>query len=168
MTAKLVVVGRFAGVYATQGWLKVQSYTDPPKNILSYKPWQIVFPNNKQEEITLAHQKVHGDKIVVQLTGYDDRDIVKRFCNADIAIFHHQLPPLPADECYWVDLEGMRVIDQNNHELGTVSQVLATGANEVLVVEGHKRTLIPYLLGQVILSVDKVTQTITVNWDPDF
>jgi 16S rRNA processing protein RimM len=45
---------------------------------------------------------------------------------------------------------------------------MATGANDVLVVEGEKRHLVPYLPGRFVIDIDTKQRLITVDWDVDF
>jgi 16S rRNA processing protein RimM len=91
----------------------------------------------------------------------------------EIAITRQQLPVLD-EGYYWTDLMGCQVVTQAGVALGQVSQMLETGANDVMVlqqqIEGHEpvERLIPFILGDVILSVDLTGQTITVDWDPEF
>ena len=53
-------------------------------------------------------------------------------------------------------------------DLGTVSHLLATGANDVLVVQGDRERMLPFVQPQFVKAVDFVSRTITVDWDPDF
>jgi 16S rRNA processing protein RimM len=46
--------------------------------------------------------------------------------------------------------------------------VLATGANDVLIVEGERRRLVPFLVEEVVKRVDLGARTIVVEWDPEF
>jgi 16S rRNA processing protein RimM len=52
--------------------------------------------------------------------------------------------------------------------LGTVAYLFETGANDVIVVQGTKEHLIPYVPGHVIKKVDLKNKRIEVDWDPDF
>ena len=72
---------------------------------------------------------------------------------ADIGIHRTQLPALKRGEYYWADLEGLRVVCLDGTELGTVSYLLETGANDVLVLQGDRERLIPYV-ADVIREVD--------------
>ncbi len=164
---KAILVGKIASVHGLQGWLKIVSYTDPPENIVTYRPWQLLI-GQKQEQITPAHTRIQGTRIFAQMPGYSDCDSARRFTGAEIAIYRDQLSPLAADEYYWTDLEGMEVITKDNEVLGVVDYVLATGTNDVLVVKGAKRHLIPFLLDQVILNIDLNTKILRVDWDPNF
>lgn len=53
-------------------------------------------------------------------------------------------------------------------ELGRVSHLFATGANDVLVVRGKRERLLPVIWDRVILGVDLEAGLIRVDWDPDF
>ena len=62
----------------------------------------------------------------------------------------------------------MKVTDQQGVPYGLVTEIMPTGANDVLVVTGEKRYLIPYLPGVYVLKVDDNQRVITVDWDRDF
>ena len=68
----------------------------------------------------------------------------------------------------WADLEGLRVRLEDGRELGTVDRMLATGANDVMIVRGERERLIPFVRGQYVKDVDLAGGTITVDWDPEF
>ena len=83
------------------------------------------------------------------------------------------LPKLKSEEYYWSDLIGLAVKNQQNVDFGNITDVFATGANDVIVVKdvaksdsGQER-LIPYI-AQVILAVDLGAKTMLVDWDSDF
>ena len=52
--------------------------------------------------------------------------------------------------------------------LGVVDHLIATGANDVLVVKGEQEFLVPYITGQVVETVDLEAREIRVDWDPDY
>ena len=62
----------------------------------------------------------------------------------------------------------MQVVTPEGILLGSVSEMLSTGANDVLVVIGEKRHLIPYLPGRSVIEVNDSQRKITVDWDTDF
>jgi 16S rRNA processing protein RimM len=71
-------------------------------------------------------------------------------------------------EFFWVDLQGMEVRTQGGESLGLVDHLFETGANDVMVVVGAARHLIPFLYGSVVRTVDGDQRVITVDWDPEF
>ena len=86
----------------------------------------------------------------------------------NIAIRQEQLPELPQGEYYWSDLEGLKVVTTDGIELGVVSNLIETGANDVLVVKGDKERLIPYIRPDVVTELDIENGIIRVEWDPEF
>jgi 16S rRNA processing protein RimM len=161
-----LIVGRFGAPFGVKGWIKVNSFTDPISNILEYDPWYL-HTRSGYKAVTLEDGHIHGKTIVVKLPQCNDRDIAKTFTHVTIAIDRNQLPELKAGEFYWDDLIGLEVFNQDNVNFGIVKELLATGANDVLVVTGDRERLIPYIK-QVILQVDLKNKKIVVNWDKDF
>ena len=159
-----VLLGRVQGIYGVKGWVKIFSYTEPRKNILDYSPW-LVKLNNQWQEMKIESGRLQGKRVVAKIEGIDDPDAATALLNAEISVPRERLPEPGENEFYWTDLEGMRVIDQGENDLGVVDHIIATGANDVLVVRGEKETLIPFLLETAIKSVDFENGLIRVDWD---
>jgi 16S rRNA processing protein RimM len=160
-----VVVGRVAGVFGVKGWIRVFSYTDPPDNILKYRQWRL---DAGALPVRVKSGAAHGRGVIAQLEGIDDRDVARALIGREIRIGRGQFRPVGADQYYWSDLMGLAVIDTRGVSFGTVVDLMETGANDVLVVEGERRRLVPFLTGTVIRSVDLDARRIEVDWDADF
>jgi len=162
-----VVVGKITGVFGVRGGLKVYSYTEPHANILNYSPWYLATGGAwVKREVRNGHAK--GKGVVAFLTDCTDRDAAAALVHTEISVRQSQLPPAEAGEYYWSDLIGLRVVTVNSVALGRVTQLFETGANDVLVVQGERERLIPYLPEQVVREVSVVRGEIVVDWDPDF
>jgi len=165
--ANPVVVGRISALYGVRGWVKVFSHTDPRDNILHYQPW-LVNINGAWQTLEHVEGRIHQQGIVARLDGYDDRDAASTLLGCDIAVRPEQLAVLAPGEYYWSELIGLKVITTEGVELGVVEKLLETGSNDVLVVQGERERLIPYLPDQVVMKVDKERGRIEVDWDPEF
>lgn len=165
--ASWVVIGRFGRPHGIKGFVTVHSFTEPRDNILRYTDWH-VFLNNTWQPVKLLCVEAQNKAIIAQIEGFPERELVARFTNAEIAVQREQLAELEPGEYYWHQLIGMNVINQKGESFGSVIEVMPTGANDVLVVQGEKRYLIPYLPGQFIIKIDDSQQLITVDWDLDF
>ncbi len=165
--ANPVVVGRIAALYGVRGWVKVFSHTDPRDNILHYQPW-LVKINGAWHTLEHVEGRIHQQGIVARLDGYDDRDAASTLLGCDIAVRPEQLAVLAPGEYYWSELIGLDVVTTEGLPLGVVEKLLETGSNDVLVVQGERERLIPYLPGQVVMKVDKEQGRIEVDWDPEF
>lgn len=162
-----IVIARFGRPHGIKGFVTVHSFTEPRDNVLKYANWH-AFINNKWQPIKLLRAEVQNKAIIAQIEGYPERELVTRLTNIEIAVQQAQLEELKPGEYYWHQLVGMNVINREGELFGKVIEIIPTGANDVLVVEGNKRHLIPYLLGKFILNIDINQQLITVDWDMDF
>jgi 16S rRNA processing protein RimM len=162
-----VTVGRVVGVFGVRGWVKVQSYTTPRDNLLHYRPWFIVRSDVFFERTLLAGQP-HGKGLIALLAGCTDPTSAQPLIGCEIAVLREAFQPLEEGEFYWADLIALQVVTLQGVELGKVDHLMETGANDVLVVQGERERLIPYLPGQVICEVDLTNGRLIVDWDPEF
>ena len=163
---KWVILGRVSGVFGIKGWLKVQSYTDPRDNIAEFAVWALRM-NGVDRVFEVEDAQGHAGNVVAKLRGLDDRDRARDWVGAEIVIEREQLPALEANEFYWTDLEGLEVRTTAGEVLGTVDHLLATGANDVLVLGGAQGVLIPFVVGSVVKEVDLRGGVIVVDWSPE-
>lgn len=177
MRDHLLAVGRITGVYGVKGWLRVHSETHPADNIFTYQPWLVRRDQSRADMQTLRviEFREHGKGYVVRLEGVEDRSRAETYSHATIYVDKHQLPTLPVEEFYWHELEGMEVFADTDGKailLGKVAQMMATGANDVMVVRGcegspdERERLIPWL-AHVVAKVDMAQGRIDVIWHPD-
>jgi len=144
----------------------VFSYTQPREAILDYDRWYL---NRKGEwhSTAVLDGKRHGKSVIAQLEGVDDRDRAAVLMECDIAVDREELPEPGQGSYYWADLEGLKVVHRDGTELGRVAYLMETGANDVLVTEGDKERLIPFIADSIILDVDFDEGVIRVDWEWD-
>ena len=171
---KSVIVGRLGAVYGIKGWLKVNSFTDNPESIFDYTPW-FILNRGEWREVQLTSWKRHNNGLICKLDGVDTREDAQALTGVDIAVLSDLLPALPQGEYYWRDLIGCTVVTTKGYQLGTVSELMETGSNDVLVVQANlndafsmKERLIPFIDEQVIKHIDITARLIEVDWDPGF
>jgi 16S rRNA processing protein RimM len=166
MPADVIVIGRIAGLFGVKGWVKVYSYSRPREAILEHNIWQLKLVSGWRK-FEVAEGRMQGAGVIARLEEITDRNVAAALVGADIAIERSQLAPLKQGEHYWADLEGLKVVNLGGVELGTVSHLIETGANDVMVVQGERERLIPYI-ADVIREVDVPRGVIRVDWDEDF
>lgn len=164
---EVVPMGRVVGLFGVKGWVKIHSYTRPREAILKYRSWRLKLAGDWRP-FELAEGRTQGRGVVARLEGIEDRDAASTMVGADIAVERAHLPKLAPGEYYWAELEGLKVVNLEGVELGTVSHLLETGgANDVLVVVGARERLVPFT-AQAIREVDLERGTIRVDWDSEF
>jgi 16S rRNA processing protein RimM len=163
-----VVVGRIGGAHGVTGAVRVTSFTVPPDNILSYRPW-LVGDAERYREVRVVGAREHGQGFVVRLEGVEDRDQAQVLSGRLVAVPREALPePAADDEYYWEDLLGLEVTEVGGRRLGVVRRLMETGAHDVLVIagEGGGETLIPFA-APFVLEVDLEQGRLWVDWPGD-
>ena len=158
-----IFVGQVSGVYGINGWIKVNSYTRPPENLFLYPTWHLSSHGDWQVFRLINHRR-HGKGYIVQLAGIEDRDTAAQYLNTEIGIERSQLPALPPGEYYWQDLLNTQVVNLEGKTLGYITEIWETGANDVLVIDGDERYLIPFVRDVYIKGVDLDEKIIRVDW----
>ncbi|MHB1942540.1 MAG: ribosome maturation factor RimM [Acidiferrobacteraceae bacterium] len=146
-----VRVGRVVGIFGLEGWVKVESYTRHREDLLAYRRWQLRLKE-----------------------GWVDVHVTESRVGVDIGVDWQDLPPRQPGEFYWAELQGLKVVDRDGVELGTVSHLIETGANDVLVVaragmaaEAVQQTLLIPYIRSAIEAVDLDAGLIRVDWEAD-
>lgn len=171
----MVVMGRIIGPFGVSGWVKVFPYTEYVDGLLDYPVWWIGKGDGDWREVNVAGSEVHGSILTAALEHCDDRTAATRLKGMQVAVPRSRLPALSKsgkDGYYWSDLIGLEVVNLQNEELGKVTGLIETGANDVLQVqspvkEGGGERLIPFI-SQVIISVDLGAGRIIVDWGMDY
>ena len=165
---KFILLGKIVGVHGVRGELKLESYTEPRVQIFSYRPW-LMRSVAGEKIIDDCRGRAQGKGLVAELPGVADRDAAAALVGTEIWVARSALPAPKPGEYYWSDLEGLEVVTTAGVTLGRVSHLVATGANDVLVVKDAERErLIPFLVGQYVTNVDLDAGRMTVDWDPEF
>jgi 16S rRNA processing protein RimM len=162
---KVVQLGHISGIHGIRGWVKIYSLTDPREAIFEYQPWLL---GESREETRIVQGKKHGKHLIALLENVNDREQAQSMLNRQIVVYRDQIPQLREDEFYWTDLLGLSVRLGDGTELGTIEKMLATGAHDVMVVQGDRERLIPFVQQQYVKSVNLDDGIVLVDWDPDF
>ena len=162
----IAVVARVRGAFGVKGWVHVQSFTEPPENVLSYPLyWQI---ENEWRPLELEFKK-HKDGFVAKLAHIDQREEAQslngRLLGADSADFDR----FSDDEVLWQDLIGLRVSNTKGFEFGVVQSLTETGHHDVLVIKASngEETLIPFA-EQYIEELSIQDGRLVVAWGEDW
>lgn len=166
-TQGFVALGRIAGVHGINGWLKIYSYTEPRENIVGFDRWILVHEGERRD-VEVEGGRRQAASVLAKIRGVDGRDEAASLVGAEIEVERKALPPCDPGEYYWADLEGLEVVNEQGEPLGRVHHMIATGANDVIVLDGVPGRLIPFVSGQVVKNVDIAAGLIVVDWDLSF
>src|SRR5215208_5961820 len=131
----LIVMGYISGAFGIKGWVKLQPFTEEPDSLLDYPEWWLEGEGG-WKRYSVEEVEVHGPEVAARIEGCEDRDQAARYRGRQVAVPREAFPETGENEYYWADLIGLKVVNEAGEDLGTVSRVIETGANDVLVVDG--------------------------------
>lgn len=161
----IVRLGRILGAHGIRGWVKVRSDTEPPEAVLRYQPWLV---GENLRTLVVREASESGGGLRVALEGVTDRTAAEALSGMDIAVLRGQLPEPPENQYYWTDLIGCVVTTVEGALLGEVTEMIETGANDVMRIDGDRERLVPFVPGRYVRHVDLDNRRIEVAWDPEF
>jgi 16S rRNA processing protein RimM len=162
----LVCVGYVSAVQGVDGKVRVFSRTSPRENILSYSPW-LMDKEGELEEVIVSGKR-QGQLVVASIDGITNRDQAEALIGNNLYIKPDQLPELNSDDYYWSELIGMRVDSIDGETLGEIIDMMETGADDVMVVEGDQKHLIPFVLNDLVKLVNRKERSVLVDWKSDY
>jgi 16S rRNA processing protein RimM len=184
--ADAVEVGRILDAWGVQGGLRVQPFSGDPQALFSSRRWFLRPPEaaaappkapsaGAPRLLRISGAREQGDVIVASSRDLTDRNAAEALRGWRIFVSRGSFPSTAEDEYYWVDLIGLEVVNREGASLGTVADLLDTGAHSVLRVTQaapgepvrEAERLIPF----VAAYVDEVSlerRRITVDWGLDY
>ena len=164
-----ILVGRVVGAFGVRGEVKLESWTEPRSAIFGYRPWILRDARGVERELMGVRGRQVGKGLSAEIPGVEDRDAAEAMRGTEVWVPRSALPKAAEGEFYWIDLEGLEVVNTEGRAMGRVSHLFATGANDVLVArDGDREWMIPFVRPQFVTDIDTAAGRITVDWDPDF
>lgn len=159
-----VVMGKLRKPHGIRGEMVMTVLTDFPDLL---DPGQEVFVGEDYQPLTVRSVRWHRDDILIAFEEYEDRDLVGVHRNRLLFLAVEELPELPEEEYFFHEMIGLKVVTDTGRELGTLAEILDTGANDVYVVqqEGKGDILLP-ATEEVILEIDLEENKMTVHLLP--
>jgi len=156
-------IGKIVNTHGLKGDLRVFPTTD---NVQRFDVLRSVHIRDKNgvREIGVERVRYQKNLVILKLAGVDDIAQAETLRGGELIVSRADAVPLDDNEYYWKDLLDMAVVTLDGEALGTLTDILATGANDVYVVsnsETGEEILIP-AIRQCILKVDNDARQITV------
>ncbi|MFZ2302845.1 MAG: ribosome maturation factor RimM [Gallionella sp.] len=164
----MVIMGRVVSAHGIRGLVKIQPFTEYVDSLLDYRTWWIGREQGPWREVEVGQREAHDKTLVAQLPDCPDRTAAEKLKGLLIAVPRSSLPKQDKDEYYWSDLIGLAVVNEAGVTLGTVTNLLETGANDVLSVRGDGGEILIPFVATAIKQVDLENKTIRVDWALDY
>lgn len=140
----LLQVGVITTVHGVRGEVKVFPTTDDPARFKKLK--NVILDTGKmKKELEITGVKFFKNMVILKFKGLDNRNDVENFRQAKLLVTRENAVELGEDEYFIADLIGLSAFSDEGEELGQVTDVLQTGANDVYVIscEGQADLLVP-------------------------
>jgi 16S rRNA processing protein RimM len=161
--SRRIEVGRLGAAHGVRGWLRVQSFTDPPQRLFEWKRWWL----QSGSEVTVLEARPQGNGWVARLEGIEERDAASRLTGQLLLVDRDELPATTGREHYRDDLVGFEAKNVEGALLGVVDHFFDTPGNAVMVIRGTREYLVP-MSAQHLRSVDPQARRVVVDWPEDF
>jgi 16S rRNA processing protein RimM len=156
-----LAVAKVRRPFGVKGELLLEILTDFPKRLMQQEH---LYAGEEKTSYGVESIRRHGKQLLLRLEGIADRDAAERLRDGILFSRLDDLPPLPEGVYYLHQIEGLAVFTEDGESLGTVREILKTGANDVYVVRGEKGEIllpaIPQVIREVVLEEKRMVVTL--------
>lgn len=159
-------VGKIVNTHGVQGEVRVISQTDFPDERYQVGETLYLFreDDKKPTKLTVMNHRKHKNFDLLSFEGIYNINLAEALRDGVLKISENQLTDLEENEFYYHEIIGLKVFDEQNQELGEITEILSPGANDVWVVKrkGKKDALIPYI-ESVVKKIDLENERVDVE-----
>ena len=150
---RFIAIGRITRPHGVRGELLVEVLTDFPERFNSI---ELVYLGDagKAEARQVRAARWHKDRVLLTLEGCKDRTTAEQLRGLLVQIPIEEAMLLPEDEYYPHQLVGLDVLTVEGEELGSISDIIFTNANEIYVVTGPRGQILLPAIADVVKQVD--------------
>lgn len=162
-----VTIGKIVAPHGVRGDVRVIPLTDFPDRFSKLKDVLL----DDGQILTVQQAKFHKQFVLLKFSGVDDMNAAEKLRGKKIQVRREDAAVLPEGNYYIFDIIGLKVYTADDEYLGTVTDVLQTGSNDVYVTERPEEDqplLIP-ALKKVVSNIDikagRMTVKLQEEWD---
>ncbi len=161
-----VVIGRAGAPHGVRGELRIFPLTDYPER---FQGMERVYVG--EDLLPITGVRYQNEKILLRFAGFDSREKAAALTGRFLSVDRAEAVPLAEGEYYTFDIIGLAVSDEAGQDLGTVTEVIQTGSNDVYVVSKKgqaAQTLVPALksvVREIDLAGGRMVVALPEVWD---
>ncbi len=156
--SKLIAIGRAVKPFGIKGEVKISPFTE---SFDAFKNSAVLVFG--ESPFKVSRIRIHKRAVLASLEGVDTPEEAKQLSGRLVKTEAKNLPPKEEDEYYWFELIGMRVSTTDGEDLGEITHITPTGANDVLHVTGARGEILLPMIDQVVVSVDAESNSMVVD-----
>ncbi len=158
----ILEAGRIVKTCGLKGRMKVLSYLES-NDILQSLDEVSIRRGLDVRTFKLKDIRISEKCFFLDIEGVSDLESAKTFVGCEVLIPADQLAELPEDEYYWRDIIGLEVFTEDDHFIGKIESIFATGSNDVYVCTGGEREVLLPALADVVRKIDLVQGRMVVR-----
>ena len=173
MSNEQIAIGKIVTTHGIKGEVKVFPLTDFIDRFYDTETVMVEHPSGRKQRMTLESVRIHRKMVMIKFAEIPDTNAALAWVHSLLTVSKEELVPLPEGQYYVFDIIGLEVWTDDGELLGTVTDVLKPGANDVYVVrltpEVRERSseksgdlLLP-VIDDVIKETDLAAKRITVH-----
>jgi 16S rRNA processing protein RimM len=157
-------VGKVRRPHGVHGEVVAEIYTDFPDRL---NPNKAIFIGEKHVKLVITSKRPHNEGLLLGFEGVTNPEQAGRYRNQVLSIAASEASELPHGAFYFHELLSLKVVDEVGNILGSLTEILETGANDVYVVthSSGRELLIP-AIPEVVVDVDLEGKTMKVHLLP--
>jgi 16S rRNA processing protein RimM len=168
MSEKWFAVGKVVNTHGIRGELKILSQTDfaDVRFAAGSKLLMLNEESGAKLEVKVISARENKNVYILKLEGFTDINQVEKYKGWVLKVSEANLVDLDEGEYYYHEIIGSRVVTEEGEELGTISEILSPGANDVWVVDrpkGSGKQLLLPVIDDVLISVNTKEKIVTVR-----
>jgi len=161
-----LLIGEVLRPHGVAGEVRVRVLTDYPERIAELEHIYLgTSPTSRKiKQHKLEGLRMHKGYALIKVAKITNRDLADRLRGLSVMVHIDDAIPLEDDEIYLYQLIGMRVTTTDGLDLGKITDVIETGANDVYIVNGGRfgEVLVP-ITDETLIETDDETGIITVK-----
>ncbi len=146
---KLIVIGRVVKPFGIRGEIRIAPYTE---SFEAFENSADIFVGN--DIYSVISLRFHKGGILAFLNGIETRDQAQTITGELVSTQVVNLPPKEDDEVYWHELIGLRAKTVDGRDLGAITGIIPTGANDVLEIEGSLGEILLPVIDDVVIEIN--------------
>lgn len=157
-------VGTIVNTHGIRGEVKILAITDFADERFKKGAKLQVETKDGFVPFEVKSSRLHKNMWLVLFEGVNNINDIEKYKTHDVYVHGDARETLGDNEYYYDEIIDSRVFDLDGNDIGVVSEVMTTGANDVWVVQrpGQKDALIP-MIDDVVKNVDVDNKRITID-----
>ena len=132
----LLQVGAILDTHGLRGEVKVFPTTDDPARYDDLDEVELLTKEGKYLHLEVERVRYFKNLVIVKFKHYDNINDIEQYKKCNLYVTRENAVELAEDEYFVADLIGLTAKSDEGEELGTLTDVLTTGANDVYVIKG--------------------------------